>query len=72
MLADLVTDTAEKHKQSDAMVVSTRDFTFFSLLNLENAVGLYLMLKAAGIPVNRYNSPATLAVFLVEFIFSHF
>jgi hypothetical protein len=30
MFADLVTDTAEKHKQSAAMVVSNRDFTVFS------------------------------------------
>jgi hypothetical protein len=31
-----------------------------------------MMLKAAGIPIDRYSSPATLALFLVEFIFSHF
>jgi len=30
MLADPVMDTAEKHKQNAAMVVSKRDFTVFS------------------------------------------
>jgi hypothetical protein len=30
-MAGLVTDRAEKHKHSAAMVVTNRDFTFFSL-----------------------------------------
>src|SRR5260370_17909923 len=34
------------------------------------AEGTYMMPKAPGIPINRYSSPATLAVFLVEFMSS--
>ncbi|MBC8029967.1 MAG: hypothetical protein H7Z16_07635 [Pyrinomonadaceae bacterium] len=30
ILADLEKDTAKKHKHNAAMVVSSRDFTFFS------------------------------------------
>jgi hypothetical protein len=35
MLAEPVAGTAEKHKQSAAMVVSNRDFKFFSFSLLE-------------------------------------
>jgi len=35
MLADLFSDTAEKHKQSAAMVVSNREVMVFSYLMIE-------------------------------------
>jgi hypothetical protein len=40
VLADLVTNTAEKHKQSAATVVSNRNFTVFSLLTVVIASGV--------------------------------